>query len=286
MPHSAPNSGDLTFEDREFADPESLDLADIAARHWTAGRLLLVTTGSATPGLGIPFERATVAGPDDLEDLDVVAPESFDAVVVDGPAIGPVRTAEVLAPAARCLRPGGHLVVVPTDHRDASPPPPPAELGMRWVGLALFAHRPCALLRKDVGQPHRQTDVENPDDSGNPEVSADPAGSADVPGRLATMAQTLDLAERSRRADQEAALADRADSEAALLRHLARLSADLAAEQATRSRLERDHAQLQRRFETLDRQHQRLRSSKLGAITLRYWQARGGLRRRLRRTSR
>jgi hypothetical protein len=100
------------------------------------------------------------------------------------------------------------------------------------------------------------------------------------------MTRTLDLAERSRRAGQEAALADRADSEAALLRHLARLSADLAAEQAARSRLERDHADLLRRFEALDRQHRRLRSSKLGALTLRYWQARGGLRHRLRRTSR
>lgn len=242
-----------------------------------------MTTGSATPGLGIPFERATVAGPGDLDRVDA---ESFDAVVVDGPAIGAVRTADVLAPAARCLRPGGHLVVVPTDHRDASPPPPPAELGMRWVGLALFAHRPCALLRKDVGLPRRQPGAEAPGNPENPETPGNPAESADVAGRLATMAQTLDLAERSRRADQEAALAGRADSEAALLRHLARLSADLAAEQAARSRLERDHAQLQQRFETLDRQHQRLRSSRLGAITLRYWQARGGLRRRLRRTSR
>ncbi|NYH89049.1 hypothetical protein [Actinopolymorpha rutila] len=238
-----------------------------------------MTTGTTTPEFGLPFQRATVAGPDDLDLLDR---ESYDAVVIDGPAIGAGRTTEVLAPTARCLRPGGHLVVVPADHRDASPPPPPppAELGVRWVGLALLAERPCALLRKDAGLPRRQ-----PDDA-EAEAEAEADDSADVPGRLATMARTLDLAEWGQRAGREAALADRADSESALLRHLARLSADLAAEQAARSRLERDHADLQRRFETLDRQHRRLRSSKLGALALRYWQARSGLRRRLRRTSR
>ncbi|MGW0227273.1 hypothetical protein ACWDWO_03075 [Actinopolymorpha singaporensis] len=275
-----------------------MDLADIAARRWAVGRLLLVTSGTTTPGLGLPFERATIAGP---EDLDLVDHESYDAVVIDGPALGVGGAAGVLAPAARCVRPGGHLAVVPAGHGDTSPPPPPAEPGVRWVGLALLADRPCALLRKDAGLPHSQTeadddhpDDDHPDDDHPDDDHPDDdhfgdsgtSAGSDVAGRLATMTRTLDLAERSRRADQEAALADRAGSEAALLGHLAGLSADLAAERAARSRLERDHTDLRRRFETLDRQHRRLRSSKLGALTLRYWQARGGLRRRIGRTSR
>lgn len=267
MPHSAPRSADLVE-----ATPE-----------WSGSDLLVLTTGSAASGLALPFQRASVAimtahpsgddaNPPAGDFGSDSAPMTYDTVVVDGPALGPELSLAALGRARSQVRPGGNVVLLPpettlADTPASSPlgahdtPTGPVDLsGLVWVGVATLDGRPCAVLR------------------------ADGSGSAaDILGRLETMARTLEVTGRRRAESQEASADARFDSESALLGHLARLTRELAAETAARTSAEQRYASLERQHRTLERQHTRLKASKLGTLTLRYWQLRSGVRRRLAR---
>ncbi|MGW5361345.1 hypothetical protein [Actinopolymorpha pittospori] len=268
--------------------PQSVDLVE-ATPEWSGSDLLVFTTGSAPSGLALPFQRASVAiltaRPSDSganppaggEAGGEATATTYDTVVVDGPALGPALSVTALSRARTQVRPGGNVVVLPAETTladtsatstssplaatDPADPTGPVDLsGLVWVGVATLDGRPCAVLR------------------------ADPAGSgSDILGRLETMARTLEVTGRRRAESQEASTDARFDSETALLGHLTRLTRELAAETAARTSAEQKYASLERQHRTLERQHSRLKASKLGALTLRYWQLRSGARRRLER---
>ncbi|GAA5032363.1 hypothetical protein [Actinopolymorpha pittospori] len=264
--------------------PRSVDLVE-ATPEWSGSDLLVLTTGSAPSGLALPFQRASVAiltarpsdnatNPPAGEAGDEAAATTYDTVVVDGPALGPALSVTALSRARTQVRPGGNVVVLPAETTladtsatstssplAATDPTDPVDLsGLVWVGVATLDGRLCAVLR------------------------ADRAGSgSDILGRLETMARTLEVTGRRRAESQETSADARFDSETALLGHLTRLTRELAAETAARTSAEQKYASLERQHRTLERQHSRLKASKLGALTLRYWQLRTGVRRRLER---
>ncbi len=265
--------------------PHAVDLADLTGEDWRGDALLVVTAGpaAASAGLMLPFRRARICCVDDTWDVESLTAElkahTFDTVVIDGPSLGPARRDAAAARAGECVQGDGRIVVLmdggPTDHAAGDHASDGAAAvripGLVWDAVAMLDGRPCAVLRPQA-----------------PGTATDPAGD-DVAGRLATMAQTLeatrrgDAVGRPARAAAARAARGRYSSERALLEHLRGLAGALAAEREERSRSERQRRELEKQNKALQTQHSRLLGSKLGTVTVRYWQLRKSLRRRLER---
>ncbi|MGH3490003.1 MAG: hypothetical protein ACRDP8_19105 [Actinopolymorphaceae bacterium] len=271
----------------------SVDLVDLAgvdlAGTDRARRTLLVVTAeprAASASLRLPFTRARVAGDDDLDDAEALAETCFDTVVIDGPALGPERRDLAATWAGEHVRPDGRVVIL-LEPSAGGPDARGTLTGLAWLGVGTLDGHPCAVLRP-TDRAARREDGEAADD---------------IAGRLAAAGQTLLAMPRTERpatwpaapgngqagnghagneraADDERARRDRAESESALLHHLRGLVKELTAERRLRIAAEARHRTLEHRHQTLQTRYARLRDSKLGSATVRYWQLRKDLRRR------
>jgi hypothetical protein len=267
--------------------PNSVDLVDLAEEEWARRTLLVITAEprAASASLRLPFTRARVCGVDDLGDVAALAETCFDTVVVDGPALGAERRDVAATWAGEHVGPDGRVVIL-LEPSAGGAATTDSLTGLTWLGVATLDGRPCAVLRRAGAAPMPEG-----------EVTGD-----DIAGRLVAVGQTLlamPPAERpvtppaptapcddgqrggegqSRRDGQSGR--DREDSEAALLHHLRRLVRELADERRLRIAAEERYLKLEHRHRTLQAKYSRLRESKLGVATARYWRLRKSLRRR------
>ncbi|MEQ7129277.1 hypothetical protein ABN034_32755 [Actinopolymorpha sp. B11F2] len=259
----------LAPEDRS---PASVELLDMGDADWARRTLLVITAEprAASASLMLPFTRARVLRDGDLHDAEALAGTCFDTVVIDGPALGPVRRDLAAAWASEHVRPDGRVVILLEPAAGGSDATG-VLTGLAWLGVATLDGHPCAVLRPAGG-------------AGRPNAAET---RADIAGRLTAAAQTLLAMPQAGRAGRPASSAlhrakrDREDSEKALLHHLRTLAKELADERRLRIAAEERHRDLERRHRTLETRYARLRDSKLGSATVRYWQLRKNLRRRL-----
>lgn len=241
----------MTLADRSAP---SRDLLVIASSPWGA-RL----------GLALDFRRARVvhAGPSwDVEGLarEVGLDVSYDLVVIDGPELSLARRVALATRTRSVLRSGGAVVVPvsPASVLAADVAAASQVRGLEWSSVDVIDGMPCIVFTPATWP-----------DTPSPNVSA----------RIATMASTLAAySPRSTASSSE----DRYASESALLAHLRLLSESLAAERRSRMDLERQADELAQEQRTLAKQHSRLRRSKLGRVTIKFWRLRRAIGRRLR----
>lgn len=237
----------------EFSAP-SRDLLVIASSPW--GERL---------GMQLDFRRARVvhAGPSwDVEQLarEVGLDVSYDLVVIDGPELSLARRVSLATRTRQVLRPGGAMVVPvsPESVRSTDVAAAAQVRGLDWSAVGVIDGMPCIVF----------TPATWPD-----------TPSQNVSARVATMASTLAAySPRSAASSSE----DRYASESALLAHLRLLAESLASERRSRLESERQADELAQEQRTLAKQHSRLRRSKLGRVTIKFWRLRRALGRRLR----
>jgi hypothetical protein len=298
-----------------LASVDLVDLAgvDLAGTDWARCTLLVVTAEprAASASLRLPFTRARVAGDDDLDDAEALAETCFDTVVIDGPALGPERRDLAATWAGEHVRPDGRVVIL-LEPSAGGPDARGTLTGLAWLGVGTLDGHPCAVLRP-TDRAARHEDGEAADDiagrlaaagqtllamprterpatwsaapgngragagqAGNERAGAGQAGNE----RAGKERAGKERAGKERAADDERARRDRAESESALLHHLRGLVKELTAERRLRIAAEARHRTLEHRHQTLQTRYARLRDSKLGSATVRYWQLRKDLRRR------
>jgi hypothetical protein len=216
-------------------------------------------------GLRLDFRRARVvhAGPSwDVEGLarEVGPDASFDVVVIDGPELSLARRVALATRTRQVLRTGGSIVVPVSaaSVRTADVASASQVRGLEWSSVAVIDGVPCMVFTPATWP-----------DTPSPNASA----------RIATMAATLAAYAPG---DSASSSESRYASESALLAHLRLLSESLAAERRARLDLERHADELSAEQRELAKQHSRLRRSKLGRVTIRFWRLRRALTRRLR----
>ncbi|REF35419.1 hypothetical protein DFJ64_0798 [Thermasporomyces composti] len=310
MPHMAPLPTPSAEDHTTWADRRDLAARDEDGR---ADDLAVVTADPAfaVVGLRLPFSRARVVWLHDPEvggALDALTPGRYETVLLDAESLDPRRRGDVLRRAVESVRPGGRVVIAldvaravastsgtppagsdaPAEAADHAPGPATAAAapgspawstwettwetlsrsvpGLRWRGVGTLDGRLCAILRREEGL-HREQD---------------PGSADDVAGRLATLEQAVTgvghlLTERWR-VECQAHRRERHDSEAALLAHLRSVADALEEERRRRGAADRRYETLLKRYKDLEKRHDRLLSSKLGTLTVRYWRLRKKLR--------